>query len=185
MKGNGFRWMAQTAILMAAVSLGASGQWHRDVVFRGTISDYTPQNMPASVGGPYQVQGHWSLTIRQNGKADFSAAVNMERSDLGVMNSGGGDLNNPADRNAHTHHITLANGSVSFPSQGTIEVTGGTVTITANGAIPPPFGANSSLKIDIVGGNSVTFSNVKVTFIGDAVKHFGMSPLSGVVRSVR
>jgi hypothetical protein len=108
----------------------------------------------------------------------------MERSDLGVMNSGGGDLNNPADRNAHTHNITLVNGTVTFPSEGVIEITKGVVTITANGATPP-FGTVSTLTIDITGGSIVTFSNLKVTFGGDAETHFGPNPINGVVRSVK
>jgi len=100
------------------------------------------------------------------------------------MNSGGGDLNNPAERNAHTDHITLVDGTVTALSNG-IEITNGTVTVTANGSVSPPFGGDSALKIDIKGGNSVTFSNVMVTFMGDAQKHFGMSPLSGVVRGIK
>ncbi|HZQ19041.1 MAG TPA: hypothetical protein VFA90_09985 [Terriglobales bacterium] len=101
-----------------------------------------------------------------------------------MMNSGGGDLNNPAERNAHTDHITLVDGTVTALSNG-IEITNGTVTVTANGSVSPPFGGDSALKIDIKGGNSVTFSNVMVTFMGDAQKHFGMSPLSGVVRGIK
>lgn len=189
MKSNSFKGI----VLITVLAFGANGafaQRGKEVHFRGTISDYTPQS---PVAGPWEVRGQWSLTIKRDGKADFSAAVNMERSDLGVINSGGtngnpGDLNTPADRNAHTHHITLTNGNVTFPTPGTIEVSGGTATITANGAWPPPFGSTASLVIDITGGtgqNSVTFSNVKVTFGDDAQKHFGSNPLSGVVRSVR
>lgn len=189
MKSKGF-WGTVLIAILAIGASSASAQRSREVHFRGTISDYTPQS---PVGGPWEIRGQWSLTIKRNGKADFSAAVNMERSDLGVINSGGtdgnpGDLNTPADRNAHTHHITLTNGNVSFPSQGTIEVSGGTTIITGNGAWPPPFGPTASLVITITGGtgpNSVTFSNLKVTFGEDAANHFGTNPLSGVVRSVR
>jgi hypothetical protein len=45
------------------------------------------------------------------------------------------------------------------------------------------------MTIDITGGNSVTFSNIAVTFEDkdgdgkDAVGHFGSNPLHGVVRS--
>jgi len=184
MKGKGLWWVAQITILIVGVSICAPAQRRGDVHFRGTISDYTPM----TGGGPWEVRGQWSLTIKHNGKGDFHAALNMERSDLGVMNSGGGDLNNPADRNAHTHHVTLVNGDVTFPSAGTIEVSNGVVTITGNGAWPPPFGPTATLKIDITGGsgpNSVTFSNIKVTFGADAEMHFGPNPINGVVRSVR
>ncbi|HKW19412.1 MAG TPA: hypothetical protein VJO35_18025 [Terriglobales bacterium] len=191
MKTNGFRGIVLIAILAAGANTSLA-QRVREVHFRGTISDYTPQTtMP---GGPWEVRGQWSLTIKRNGKADFSAAVDMVRSDLGVIdsgnptNSGGGDLNSPAQRNAHTHHITLTNGNVTFPSPGTIQVSDGTAIITANGAWPPPFGSTASLVITITGGtgqNSVTFANLKVTFGDGADKHFGASPLNGVVRSVR
>jgi hypothetical protein len=176
-------------VLIAIVAMGAGNalaQTSKKVVhFRGTISDYTPQTvMP---GGPWEVRGQWSLTIKRNGKADFSAALNMERSDLGVMNSGGGDLNDPTDRNAHTHQLFLCDGNVTFPATGGIEVSGGKVTITANGG-KPPFGTDNSLTIDVTGGtgpNSVPYSNIKVTLGNDAEQHFGPNPLSGVVRSVR
>ena len=178
MKNRSFWWVAQIGVLALAVSIGALAQSPRERHFSGTLSDYTPQN----VAGPWEVRGHWSLTLKRDGTADFKAALNMERSDLGVIQSGGGDLNNPADRNAHTHHITL-HGTVTFPSDDTIEVNG-PATITGNGNFPPPFGPNSTLKIDITGGNTVAFSNIKVTFLGDAQTHFGIPPLNGVVRSV-
>jgi hypothetical protein len=182
MKNKGFCWGIKLGVLMLAVSISALAQRPRETHFRGTISDYTP----LSVGGPWEVRGTWSLTVRRDGKANFSAALNMERSDLGVMQSGGGDLNNPMDRMAHTHHFTLVDGAVTFPSEGTIEITG-PITITANGNFPPPFGPTSSVTIDVTGGNSVTFSNIKLTFSSDsdAVTHFGPNPINGVVRSVR
>jgi hypothetical protein len=182
MKSKNFWWFAQMGVLLLAVSISAFAQRPREVHFRGTISDYTPQ----TGGGPWEMRGQWSLCIKRNGKADFTAALNMERSDLGVMQSGGGDLNNPADRNAHTHHFTVVDGMVTFPAPGTIEITG-PINITANGAYPPPFGGSSSVTIDITGGtgpNSVALSNIKLTFAGDAIKHFGSQPVNGVVRSV-
>ncbi len=165
-------------ILALAAGIGALAQAPKHMEFSGTINDFTP----ASTGGPWEVRGHWSLTVnRWTGKAEFSAALTMERSDLGVMLNGGGDLNNPADRNAHTHHVTLTDGEVTTIPGG-IQVTG-TATVTGNGTVPPPFGsATSAATIDITGGNSVTFSNVALLFGGDAAKHFGSNPLHGVVR---
>jgi len=116
-------------------------------------------------------------------KGDFSAALTMERSDLGVMQNGGGDLNNPMDRMAHTHHITLVDGEVTTIPGG-IEVSG-PATVTANGAFPPPFGSDlPTLTIDITGGtgeNSVEFSNVTLLFGNPAAEHFGTQPLHGFV----
>lgn len=184
MKTKSF-WQIVLIAVLAAGANTALAQKAKELHFRGTISDYTPQTvMP---GGPWEVRGQWSLTIKRNGKADFSAALNMERSDLGVMNTGGGDLNNPTDRNAHTHQLFLCDGNVTFPATGGIEVSGGKVTITANGG-KPPFGIDNALTIDITGGtgpDSVTYSNIKVTFGNDSEQHFGPNPLSGVVRSVR
>ena len=41
------------------------------------------------------------------------------------------------------------------------------------------------MQIDITGGNTVAFSNIKLTFGGDAVAHFGAQPVNGVVRTVK
>ncbi|HEX3738695.1 MAG TPA: hypothetical protein VHV29_03115 [Terriglobales bacterium] len=183
MQGKGLWWVAQIAILAVGLGASAPAQSPKEVHFRGTINDYTPQNMPSTVSGPWQVAGHWSLTLKRDGTADFSAALNMVRSDLGVTLSSNPDLNSAAARNAHTHHITLVGGAVTFLSND-IRITG-SATITANGNVPPPFGGNSSLQIDIIGGNTVTYSNIKVTFLGDAQNHFGVAPMNGVVRSVR
>jgi hypothetical protein len=184
MKGKALWSMAQITILIVGVSVSALAQKPGDIHLRGTISDYTPQT--AMPGGPWEVRGQWSLRIRWDGKADFYAALTMERSDLGVMNSGGGDLNNPSDRNAHTHHIKLVNGTVTYPATGGIEVTNGALTITGNGSWPPPFEPPSStLTIDITGGNTVTFSNIKLLLGGGAQNHFGAQAVNGVVRSVR
>ncbi len=182
MKKEGFWRGGRLGVLVLALSMCAVAQKPKEIQFRGTIADYTPQ----SVGGPWEVRGTWSLTLKRNGMADFSAALNMERSDLGVMLSGGGDLNSATDRNAHTHNFTLVDGTVTFPSDGSIEVTG-PVTITGNGKFPPPFGPTSTVTIDITGGNSVTFSNIKLTFGegSDAITHFGTNPINGVVRSVK
>jgi len=128
-----------------------------------------------------QIGGEWSLELKgEPDKADFSAALTMVHSDLGVT---GGDLNTPKARNAHTHHVTLVDGTVEPLTNG-FRVTG-TAIITANGVFPPPFGASSSVQIDITGGDSVTYSNIQMTFSGDAPAHFGAQPINGVVRSAR
>ena len=167
-------------VMVLAVGAGALAQTPKHITFRGTINDFTPAS---GVSGPWEVRGHWSLMVKgESGKADFSAALTMERSDLGVMQSGGGNLDNPVDRNAHTHHITLVDGEFSRTSTG-YEWTG-TATITANGAFPPPFGSDlPTLTIDITGGNSVPFSNITLLFGAPAAGHFGTAPLHGVVRT--
>lgn len=183
-------WLA----LMAGTAALAQAPNHTK--FRGVINDFTPASIspggPISPRGPWEVRGHWSLVIKgRHGdadcKADFSAALTMERSDLGVMQNGGGDLDNPAGRMAHTHHITLVNGTVTTIPSG-IEITG-PATVTANGMFPPPFGSDfPTLTIDITGGTgeySVTYSNITLVFGLPASGHFGTQPIHGVVRSAK
>jgi hypothetical protein len=56
--------------------------------------------------------------------------------------------------------------------------------LTGNGATPL-FGTNSTVQIDVTGGNLVTYANLALTFTGDATKHFGDQPIAGVVRRWR
>jgi hypothetical protein len=174
MKSKGLRWMAHIGVVLA-ISIGAVAQTPNPVHFRGTINDFTPAN----VGGPWQVSGTWSLKLNgDSGTADFSAALTMVRSDLGVT-----DLNSTAQRKAHTHHVILVGGTVT-PIAGGFQVTG-PVTITGNGTYPPPFGPSSTATINITGGNTVTFSNIQLILSGDAATHFGSQAINGVVHNVK
>ena len=167
-------------LLVLLVGSSALAQMPSHTTFHGVMHDYTP----ASTGGPWEVRGPWSLVLKgESGKPEFWAAVTMERSDLGVIKNGGGDLNNPMDRMAHTHHITLVDGSLSVIPGG-FSVTG-PATITANGKFPPPFGPElPTLTIEITGGtgeDSVEFSNISLQVSDPAAGHFGSNPLHGVV----
>lgn len=183
MKSKGFWWVARIGVL-ALVSVSALAQTSQIEHFSGTINDYTPAT---GVSGPWEVSGTWSLDLSNGStKATFSAALTMGRSDMGVLlngATGGGSLDVPAQRNAHTHHMVLVDGSVTFIPNG-FEVTG-PITITGNGKYPPPFGTPSTATIDIVGGNSVTFSNIKLSLAGAAATHFGTQPINGVIRSAK
>ena len=172
------------AVIVLAVSASAFAQPQRFRTFHGVINDFTPASAP--VNGPWEVRGPWSLTLNDwSRKAEFSAALTMERSDAGVTQSGGGDLDNPMDRMAHTHHITLVDGQV-VPTATGFQVTG-YATITKDGAFPPPFGpVLPKLTIEITGGTgegSVRFSNITVLFADPAAGHFGTNPIHGVIRS--
>jgi len=183
MKNKSLWCLAQIGIVLLAASISALAQGPRQTRFSGLISDYTPAN----VGGPWQIVGNWSLRVNgDSGKADFSAALAMVHSDLGVTLSSNPNLNDPKARNAHTHHITVQDGTVTPLANGFRVV--GTAIVTANGAYPPPFGPSSTLTIDITGGtgeNSVEFSNIQLSFAGNATTHFGSQPVNGVVRSVK
>ena len=178
-------------ILVLTAAICAWAQSPKQNRFRGVINDFTPA-ISIKPGGPWEVRGDWSLVLkgehgRDDRKADFSAALTMERSDLGVVQHGGNDLNNPMGRMAHTHHIKLTDGEVTIIPGG-IQVTG-EATITANGSFPPPFGSVlPMLTIEITGGtgeNSVAFANITLLFGPPASAHFGPHPLHGVVRSAR
>lgn len=194
MKIKLFRWPTRIiAVLALASGTGALAQTPDrgpdPVNFWGVINDFTPAST-VSPGGPWEVRGHWSLVVkgrygRADCKADFSAALTMERSDQGIIENGNGDFDKtePLDRYQHTHHITLSNAEVATIPGG-IRVKG-LATITANGSFPPPFGKELPLlTVDIVGGTgarSVRFSNLTLLFGEPASGHFGMQPLHGVV----
>ena len=55
----------------------------------------------------------------------------------------------------------------------------GTATITANGNVTPY--SSAPVEVEITGGNLLQFSNMKLTFRGVAVDHFGSQPYDGVV----
>jgi hypothetical protein len=194
MKINAAGWMVRViAILGLATSTVALAQFPQRALFQGTLNDYTPASPPVS--GPWEVRGPWSLVVNaRTDKADFSAALTMERSDQGAIANaptpptGTNPLDNPALRSAHTHHITLLNGKIARITNG-FTVTG-PATITKDGVFPPPFGpVLPQLTITITGGvpnvkGDVVFSNITVVFGPPGDMHFGTNPLHGVIRSV-
>jgi hypothetical protein len=161
------------------------------VHYRGLINDYTPSAAIVK-GGPYEMRGKWSLDVDQRrGTATFSAAMNMETSDYGITQNTV-DKDDPTTRGAHTHHITMMDGVVSYdwatncpklnpPVTGGFVVTG-PVYVTGNGG-PALFGNPSTLTICVLGANNVTFSNVTLTFSAPANTHFGKLAIHGVVLS--
>jgi hypothetical protein len=191
MKSKVFDWMVGLiAVLVLAAAAVAQAQPPRHMTFAGTLNDHT---VASGIGGPWEVRGHWTLKLKgDSGKADFSAALTMERSDQGVASqppesNGSSNFDDPAKRNAHTHHITLTDGVVSEIPNGFRVTSPNPTIVTGNGMYPPPFGAPSYLQIDITGvtgaPGDVAFSNIAVTFSGAATKHFGTTAINGVVRN--
>jgi hypothetical protein len=43
-----------------------------------------------------------------------------------------------------------------------------------------PF-SGAPIQIDITGGQLIQYSNIKLTFLGSAVEHFGPQPYDGIV----
>src|ERR1700733_8360570 len=122
MKINAAGWVVRViAGLGLATSTAALAQFPQRALFQGTLNDYTPASPPVS--GPWEVRGPWSLEVNgRTNKADFSAALTMERSDQGAIENApppppgppvSNPLDNPALRSAHTHHITLLNGQIT------------------------------------------------------------------------
>lgn len=159
--------------LIAAMA-GASGAAQSSLPLRlsGIINDYS-----SGGGGPWHLAAEWELHVKgQSDKADFTAAVAMQRSDLWVVQNLA--TVDPADTDArmpHTHHVSLVDGVVTTQANG-IRITG-TATVTGSGN--PAFTA--AVQIDITGGSAVAFSNIKVTFGAPASNHFGTQGLDGVV----
>ena len=131
----------------------------------GLIDHYTA---PLDANGPWHISGEWSVWVRgDSGRGDFSAALNMVRSDSAV-------------RQPHTHHVTIDDGEVvSTETSFTIS---GTATVTGNGNLA----FTSPVEVVVSGGNAVAYSNVSVRFTGAAgVGHFGADAVRGVVTASR
>jgi hypothetical protein len=173
-----FCCFANILLVGLALSTAAVSQNRGHIELSGILNDYTPVNI-----GSWEIRGPWSLKVKgDSATADFSAALSMMHSDIAVL---GG-----ATRTEHTHHVVLDNGVVTSLANG-FRITG-PATVTASGAFPPPFGPNSTLQIDVTGGNQVEFANIQVTFINnadgtasDGSKHFGMQPINGVVKNLK
>lgn len=199
-------WWAMGAVVVLGLALGSGlfSQTSTPTKFSGFINDYTPAT---GVGGPWEMHGKWSLRLHpDDGTADFSVAMTMEHPDSWIALNPGvppatPNVDNPAARSPHTHHITMTHASVSSDTSvcpidspattGRFVVTGPT-TITGNGS-PAPFEAKgpSTLQVCITGGTEVTYSNVTLMFINTpaitspAVGHFGTQAIHGVVRVAR
>lgn len=179
MKSKTAKWMVLVAVALSA-SIGALAQTAAFTTFSGEINGYSPQlTGSTSVTGPYEIRGPWSLTSKGNSKADFTTELNMEESDGWCITQNGSDFD-PAARGAHTHHISIANGTVTQITGG-FQVSG-SATIMSNGAIASI--SPSVLTVTITGGADRKYSNVNLTFQTPASNHFGTEAIPGVVQSV-
>ena len=148
------------AIAMALSSQGVaqSSTQHK---LGGIIHHYTAA---LDANGPWHISGEWSVWVEgDSGRADFSAALSMVRSDN-------------AARQPHTHNVTILDGDYALTGAGfTIS---GTATVTGNGN--PAFTA--PVEVQVTGGSAAQYSNVSVTFTGGSgLSHFGAEPVRGVV----
>jgi hypothetical protein len=202
MKPQTLLWTAcGIAVLMGVASSSLSQALAADresppripVHYSGLLNDYTPSAAVVK-GGPYEMRGTWSLDVdERRGTAKFSAALNMETSDYGIVQNTV-NKDDPTTRGAHTHHISMLDGVVSAdwmascPAFSPATTDGFVVTgpafITGNGS-PALFGNPTQLTICVLGGSNVTFSNVTLAFGMPANTHFGKQPIHGVVLQCR
>ena len=148
--------------LAVAVVSPALAQSSSPFKIMGTVSDYTDALNAAA--GPWNITGDWSAELRgRSGRVDFMVSLAMVRSTTGAA--------------SHTHHVALLNATVTRIANG-YRISGDAV-ITTSGGLAAFSG--SPLAVDITGGNALEFSNVKLTFSGAAIAHFGDQPIEGVV----
>lgn len=163
------------ALITVLMAPGVSGQGASQTRFTGLLADQVW--VEAGPGqGPWQVNGTWTARIATGtGKAEFVAAILGVRSDLWILQTG----ENPATslRSPHTHHIALVDATVTYLSNG-IRLTG-TAIITSEGNAAPFSG--SPIVVEITGGDTVQFSNMRLVFQGASVGHFGSQAYDGVV----
>ena len=195
MKNKAFLLSAQVAFMVLALSGSLVAEDPRSTTLKGTINDYNPFAM-----GGYEIRGTWSLeAYAKSDVADFSAALNMEHSDLWMT------ANQTTDttlRDQHTHHFTMngarvitdpnyvaencptAHFAVAATTTGFVVV--GMASTTGNGGNAPfaPDGEKSQLMVCITGSDKVPSSNITLMFApgSKASNHFGTVPINGVVR---
>ena len=160
----------------------------------GLLNDYSPAHVNGTPvkGAPYEMRGKWSLDLQRHSRtATFSAAMNMETTDAGVVSQ-----DDPTTRGAHTHHITMS-GPISTdtsscpasdPANPLVTwrfLVSGPAQITGNGN-QAPFQVKlgtSNLQVCVGGGTDGTleFSNITLVLGAPANTHFGPQPIHGVV----
>ncbi len=195
MKSRVFSRLTQMAMLVLALGTGVIAQAQTPAKLSGTINDYNPFNK-----GQYEMRGTWSMNVNgASGTADFSAALNMEHSDLWMVSTGTTDT---TLRDPHTHHIIMKGAQAIFdqtyvasncptadyfvPTTDGFAVVG-MASVTGDGGFPPfaPHGELSPLTVCVTGGSQVIFSNITLVFGPPASNHLGTQAINGAVQSVQ
>ena len=153
--------IASAGAIVLAVGGQALAQSSSPFKIEGTLNDYTDA---ANAAGPWHITAEWSAELRgRSGHVDFIASLTMVRSASGAA--------------SHTHHVALEDATVTPIANG--YRISGDARIASNGTVAAFSG--SHLDVDITGGSAVGLSNIKLTFSGAAVSHFGDQPIEGVV----
>jgi hypothetical protein len=154
------RLIPVVAIALALSSQGVA-QSSPEQKLGGLIHHYTAA---LDANGPWHISGEWSVRVKgDSGRADFSAALSMVRSDN-------------AARQPHTHHVTIVDGEVVRTATGFAISGDGAVTLNGNVVFTSP------VEVQVTGGNTIQYSNVSVRFTsGMGLNHFGAEALGGAV----
>jgi hypothetical protein len=170
--------LVASLLVTVALTVGAhaSAQETPQTQVSGTFNDYVWVEVGAGAGA-WHVTGAWTAKVKgDSGKGQFIGSLQGVRSDLWVLQTFA-DPANPALRTPHTHHVGLLDADVTvIPNGIRLE---GTAIITANGSVAPY--SSSTVRVDITGGGLLRFSNIKLTFFGAAIEHFGPQPYDGLV----
>src|SRR5487761_51244 len=155
-------WCATCAVVVLGLAFGSGlfSQTPAPTKVSGFINDYTAAT---GVGGPWEMHGKWALKVHPDtATADFSVVMTMQHPDSWIALNPGvppatPNVDNPAARSAHTHHINMTNATVSNDTTGCpvdspattarFVVTGQT-TITGNGS-PAPFEAKGPSTLQV------------------------------------
>jgi hypothetical protein len=141
----------------------------------GTLNDFVWVDLGSGVG-PGQISGTWSARLfGDSGRSEFVATILGVRSDLWVLQTGADP--HTTERAAHAHHVALLDATVT-PIQNGVRLTGNAI-ITSNGQAASF--TNSPIVVDLTGGDTVPFSNMKLRFEGASNEHFGSHAYDGAV----
>ena len=157
MHSKTFFWLVGAWVLVLALGTSAAAQDWPSTHYSGVINDYPLSANPTA--GPWELRGPWSLSLQPFGRADFSASLTMEFSDLG---SGSGFSTD--SRHQHTHHITMKGatlvwnppqtdcptGITPFPTYTWVLEVNGMANVTGNGG--SPFTGPVPLQVCLGGG---------------------------------
>jgi hypothetical protein len=201
MKNRNLWWLVSIVGVVAfAAAAAVLAQGRTPEHFSGIFNDYTPAS---GISGPWEMHGTWSLKLKDDGrKADFSAIMTMEHPDSWIAANPGvppapPNVDTPAMRMPHTHHISMTNATVSSdttvcqpdnPATIVRLVIIGQPTVSGNGN-PAAFESlgPSTLQVCVTGEALVEYSNLSMSFTKTspaAIKHFGSQAIHGVVRKV-
>ena len=134
-------WLAISNVVVLMIVVGAGAVARAENPFfqlTGVINGFSPATV--NPPGPWEMHGTWSLNLNPfTDRADFTADLTMERSDLWVI-ANNQSPDQTAMRMSHTHHIALKGVKITMIPNGFRLSGTATVTKDSNGGwvvVPP------------------------------------------------